>query len=162
VNLLDAQSGKQVLSSTHRLIKDRKHLILAELDHLGQNEESFTIKESEKAIETHFGILLFDEADAVSKSSKTTLFVDKDKLKFPLELRRWKDGDVFYPSGMKGKKKLSKYFKDEKLSIIDKEKVWLLTSDNEIVWVIGMRGDERFKPTNKTSNILKIKLSFRT
>jgi len=85
-------------------------------------------------------------------------FVDKDKLKFPLTLRRWKEGDVFYPLGMKGKKKLSKYFKDEKLSIIDKENIWLLCSDDNIVWVINSRADERFKATEQTTNILKITL----
>ncbi|MCB0383000.1 MAG: tRNA(Ile)-lysidine synthetase, partial [Psychroserpens sp.] len=62
----------------------------------------------------------------------------------------------FYPIGLNGKKKLSKYFKDEKFSLNDKENTWLLCSNNEIVWVIGKRLDERFKISKKTSNILKI------
>lgn len=156
VGLLDAQSGKQVLSSTHRLIKDRNHLILTDVYHLEQDNESLLIKETDKEFETPSGILLLDEAVAISKPSKTTIFVDKDKLSFPLELRRWKDGDFFFPSGMNGKKKLSKYFKDEKLSIIDKENVWLLVSDDKIVWVMGMRADNYFKVTENTKQILKI------
>ena len=156
LGLLDAQSGKQVLSSTHRLIKDREQLILTDLYHSEQDQESLLIKETDKEFKTPSGILLFDEADAISKPSKTTIFVDKDKLVFPLELRRWKEGDFFHPSGMIGKKKLSKYFKDEKLSIVDKENVWLLTSDDKIVWVIGRRADNHFKVIENTKHILKI------
>lgn len=159
VDLLDAQSGKQVFSKTHRLIKDRMYLILTDYNNVIQSygEESILIKENENAVDAPFGILLFDEADAISKPSKTTICVDKDLLVFPLQLRRWKDGDFFYPSGMTGKKKLSKYFKDEKLSIVDKENVWLLTSNDKIVWVVGMRADERFKVTESTKHILQIK-----
>lgn len=161
MDLLDAQSGKHVMSSTHRLIKDRKHLILADRNDFvipSDSEESFTITEIDEKVETTFGILFFDEADTVSKSSKETIFVDKDSIVYPLILRQWKEGDVFYPLGMKGKKKLSKYFKDEKLSIIDKENVWLLTSEDKVVWVIGMRADNRFKVAKNTKHILKVTL----
>nr|WP_321236428.1 tRNA lysidine(34) synthetase TilS [uncultured Psychroserpens sp.] len=158
VNLLDAQSGKQVLSKTHRLIKDRAHLILTDIDDFELEKEHIDINAIDKKIQTPFGILFFDEADTIFKTSKACIFVDKDKLKFPLRLRHWREGDAFHPQGMNGKKKLSKYFKDEKLSLLDKEKVWLLTSDDTIVWVIGMRGDERFKVTDHTAHILKITL----
>jgi tRNA(Ile)-lysidine synthetase-like protein len=76
-----------------------------------------------------------------------------------LVLRHWDEGAVFQPFGMEGKsKKVSKLFKDEKLSLIDKENTWLLYSNNEIVWVIGIRQDERFRIENTTKNILKIQL----
>lgn len=158
VGLLDAQSGKQVLSNTHRLIKDREHLILSDLYDAAQSEVSLLINETDKKFDASFGILLFDEVDTVSKPSETTICVDKDKLVFPLEIRRWIEGDSFQPIGMNGKKKLSKYFKDEKLSIVDKENMWLLTSGDRIVWVIGMRADNRFKATINTKHILKISL----
>ena len=68
---------------------------------------------------------------------------------------------MFYPFGMKGKKKLSKFFKDEKLSLVDKENVWLLcNADDTIIWIIGMRMDNRFKISNKTNNILKVTLNY--
>ena len=79
-------------------------------------------------------------------------------LKFPITIRQWQKGDWFYPFGMKGKKKLSKFFKDEKLSLIDKEKVWLLCSGDDIVWVINRRQDERFKVTENTAQILRLVL----
>jgi len=79
-------------------------------------------------------------------------------LKFPLVVRKWQKGDYFYPIGMTGKKKLSKYFKDEKLSLIQKENIWLLLSDTKIVWVIGMRQDNRFKVTKTTKNSTEISI----
>jgi tRNA(Ile)-lysidine synthase len=74
-------------------------------------------------------------------------------------LRKKQEGDFFYPSGMNGKKKLSKYFKDEKYSLLDKENQWLLTSENEIVWVIGKRADKRFLATETTQNIIKLEIT---
>jgi tRNA(Ile)-lysidine synthase len=155
-NLLEAQSGKQVFSETHRLIKDRNYLLLTELT--VELHSEIIISEKESKIEMPLGILNFKTTKQINKSNALTIYVDKDQLKFPLILRKWEEGDFFYPFGMKGKKKLSKYFKDEKLSLVDKENVWLLTSENEIVWVVGKRADERFKLTENTKQILKIEL----
>ena len=83
--------------------------------------------------------------------------MDFDKLDFPLEVRKWRQGDAFYPLGMTGKKKLSDYFIDKKLSRIQKEKVEILISNGKIVWVIGHRMDERFKVTKKTLKIYFVK-----
>ncbi len=101
----------------------------------------------------------FSKAETISGVSNTAIFVDAEKLVFPLILRRWKEGDSFYPIGMKGNsKKVSKFFKDEKLSLIAKENTWILCSENQIVWVVGLRQDERFKIENTTKQILKIAL----
>ncbi|WP_178988160.1 tRNA lysidine(34) synthetase TilS [Winogradskyella schleiferi] len=158
VSLLDAQSGKLVKSNSHRLIKHREHLILTDLCDFEQREESFFIDEVIKEFKSPLGILFFDEADAIKKTSNHSIYVDREKLKYPLELRLWKEGDVFQPLGMKGKKKVSKYLKDEKLSLIEKENTWLLISNNEVVWVVGKRADDRFKVTQDTKEILRIKI----
>ena len=86
------------------------------------------------------------------------IYVDEGQLRFPLLVRKWQEGDYFFPLGMKGKKKLSKYFKDEKLSLIDKENTWLLCSEDTILWVIGKRADDRFKVTENTKQILKFEI----
>jgi tRNA(Ile)-lysidine synthase len=160
-SLLDAQSGKQVHSKTHRLIKDREYLLLAELK---KNEiDKMEISEScHKMKIDHFN-LIFENIDASEKNfsdeinSKQIVLIDKDLLRFPLHVRKWKKGDYFYPLGMQGRKKLSKYFTDEKLSLIDKENIWLLCSENKIVWILNHRSDKRFSVSNSTKNILKVK-----
>ncbi|MBC7642130.1 MAG: tRNA lysidine(34) synthetase TilS, partial [Flavobacterium sp.] len=89
--------------------------------------------------------------------SKSTIFVDEDKLIFPLQIKKWNVGDSFQPFGMKGKsKKINKFLKDEKLSLLEKHNIWILTSDNQIVWIIGLRQDERFKVEHSTKNKLQI------
>jgi tRNA(Ile)-lysidine synthase len=69
-------------------------------------------------------------------------------------LRRWQIGDNFQPLGMKGMKKLSDYFVDEKFSLPEKERTWLLTNGEEVVWIVGNRLDERYKVTDETKNLL--------
>lgn len=156
LNLLDAQSGKQLFSDHWRLIKDREYLLLSEIHTEGF--QNITISETDKKVEMPFGVLHFDDVETILETSKQTIYVDKAKLKFPLTVRKWQEGDVFFPLGMSGKKKLSKYFKDEKLSLLDKEETWILCSGEDIVWVIGKRADNRFKVTENTNYILKIQL----
>ncbi len=163
-DLLSAQSGKQLFSNTHRLVKDREVLLLESLNQKLEDEkqstEIFYIKEGNSEFEIkdlkfeiqNFNIIFRKKR----RSNKNIAQFDKDLLKFPLVVRKWQKGDYFYPIGMQGKKKLSKYFKDEKISIIEKENIWLLLSENKVVWVIGMRQDERFKITENTNNIIKI------
>jgi tRNA(Ile)-lysidine synthase len=156
LNLLGAQSGKQVYSKTHRLLKDRNVLILTENNSIVL--ESISISQTDDQVETPIGMLCIETSQQIHKSIKSTVFLDKDLLKFPLILRKWQEGDYFYPFGMKGKKKLSKFFKDEKLSLVAKENSWLLCTNNDVVWVVNQRLDERYKVTENTKNILKITL----
>lgn len=158
VNLLDAQSGKQVFSSTHRLLKDRDTLILTDINS-EENQQVVLISEDNKNIQTPIGTLHLEEVSTMETVNSNIIYVDKNTLSFPLLVRKWKEGDFFYPLGMQGKKKLSKYFKDEKFSLVDKENAWLLVSGDAIVWVIGKRPDNRFKANESTRQILKIKFS---
>ena len=155
-NLLTAQSGKEVVSKTHRLIKDRDFLILSEI---GKNITKNTLLIDETIQEITNPIhLKIATISKFEKENKTIIYVDKNNISFPLTLRKWQNGDFFYPKGMQGKKKVSKYFKDEKFSTIDKENTWLLcTSSNEIIWVIGHRQDQRFLASKNCSSILRIK-----
>lgn len=169
-DLLNAQSGKQLLSKTHRLLKDRAILILT---HLSNVEESGVFEIKENISKITFPIQLefekieipFDTKKHQNKifnelisTEANTISIDFNKLTYPLILRKKRKGDYFYPIGLGGKKKISKFFKDQKLSLIDKENMWLLCSDNDIVWIVGKRLDDRFKVSKSTSTILKIKL----
>ena len=88
----------------------------------------------------------------VVRGNTTGLF-DHSNLNFPLSIRKWTPGDFFYPYGMKGVKKLSDYFTDEKLSPVDKENIWLLCNNNDIIWIIGHRTDNRYRVTSKTKKV---------
>ncbi|HEY9170031.1 MAG TPA: tRNA lysidine(34) synthetase TilS [Lutibacter sp.] len=170
-DLLDCQSGKQVFSKTHRLLKDRDVLILSKI--LQQEEvERFEIQENTDEIKTPINLkfesvdIPFDTKNHQNKifdelifDDNTTISIDFNKIEFPLILRKWQKGDYFFPIGLNGKKKVAKFFKDEKLSLIEKENTWLLCSKNEIIWVVRKRMDDRFKVTKSTSKILKINYS---
>lgn len=157
--LMDADSGKYVESSTHKTIKNREFLIITQLQ---TNEADFI------AIDTLASpIKLSDRTLKFSSSKLSTIFsddpnvtyVDAQKLEAPILLRRWKQGDYFYPLGMgMKKKKLSRFFIDAKIPLHEKEQCWVLESNKRIVWIAGMRLDERFKITDKTTEVLKIEM----
>lgn len=153
--LVESQSGKQVFSPEYRLLKDREQLILS-LMHLEKESQVYFIEKNVREVNIPLN-LAFCKADDILDASNSIIFVDEDKLVYPLVLKRWEEGDSFQPFGMNGQsKKLSKLFKDEKLSLLEKENCWVLWSGNQIVWVIGIRQDERFRVDNSTKNILKI------
>lgn len=154
-NLLFAGSGKQVFSATHRMLKDRDYLFIQPLENSAVNDTVYRISSSEKKFESPVK-LSFKDVGEIHNEGKNIIYLDKETLKYPLTVRKWQNADYFYPFGMSGKKKVSKFFKDEKFSLIDKENQWLLCSQNEIVWVIGHRADNRFRVQKSTANIVKV------
>jgi tRNA(Ile)-lysidine synthase len=153
-DLATAQSGKQIHSQNHTLLKDRNGLIVFPKQEC-EKTTLFLIEKDQNEIKFPLK-MAFCNVDEISNQATNTIFVDEDKLQFPLEIRKWQESDWFYPLGMNGKKKLSKFFKDEKFSLLDKSNTWLLCSENQIVWVVEKRQDERFKVTEETTKILKI------
>jgi tRNA(Ile)-lysidine synthase len=153
-DLLEAQSGKQVLSESHILLKNRGVLLLFPKQ-TKISEEVYWIAKEQTDVKVPLKMNFCNVSD-ISNQTSNVIFVDEALLQFPLTLRRWLEGDVFQPSGMTGKKKLSKFFKDEKYSLWDKANAWLLCSADTIVWIVGKRPDERFKVTANTTKILKI------
>ncbi|HSD14504.1 MAG TPA: tRNA lysidine(34) synthetase TilS [Flavobacterium sp.] len=154
-DLVEAQSGKQVFSEKHRLLKDRNTLILTKKKEI--EKEVYAVYQEVENSEIPLKISVCDKGD-ITFGNKDIIFADKDTLKFPLEFRKWEEGDYFYPFGITGKKKLSKYFKDEKFSLVEKENTWLLCSENQVVWVVGKRADRRFSVNETTQTIIKIEL----
>lgn len=152
--LLEASPGKMVFSRTHRLIRDRESLLLTLIP--PPNDKIYQIRQDEEVVMLPMGTFHFEEVGELGEGDAKEIYVDSSKLRYPLTVRKWQQGDYFYPFGMKGKKKLSKFFKDEKLSLPQKENCWLLCSRNKIVWVIGHRLDGRFAIDNDTPTILRI------
>ncbi|MEE9349638.1 MAG: tRNA lysidine(34) synthetase TilS, partial [Flavobacteriaceae bacterium] len=136
------------------LLKDRDVLLLESRSKTKDARQFITINETDTLVTIQHSTFNIKHS-AVKIQQSISIKFDKNLLKFPLIVRKWQKGDYFYPIGMEGKKKLSKYFKDEKISLIEKENIWLLLSDNEIVWIIGKRQDERFKITSRTTQILE-------
>lgn len=155
-HLLDTISGKEVFSKSHRLVRARNSLLLEQLHDADTN--TYLIEEGQTMVLNPVHLKIQEVKD-MGEMAKHVLYTDKKTLKYPLTVRKWEKGDYFHPIGMKGSKKLSKYFKDEKYDIISKSRQWLLCSDNEVVWVIGKRADERFKVSKSTENIVKFTLN---
>ena len=155
VKLMESESGKVIYSSSHRLIRDRSSITLS-LHHSNENNQ-FLFDPLKKNQDLPFQL----SSESIEIKEKETwgshqAALDKRMLKKPLSLRKSIKGDYFYPTGMKGKKLLSKFFKDEKYSLLEKEQQWLLCSENKIVWVIGKRCDRRFIATKNTKKALLI------
>jgi len=153
-DLVSVQSGKQVMSDSHVLLKNRNTLLLF-FRKENSEEVIYQIDKAQKQVKVPLNLTFCNVSD-ISVQSTNTIFVDAEKLQFPLTIRKWKEGDFFQPFGMKGKKKVSKFFKDEKFSILEKNEIWLLCSNDKIVWIIGKRQDDRFKITETTTKILQI------
>ncbi len=157
VLLLDASSGKQIFSNTHILLKDREKLIVKTIL-VANSKDNYKITIDKKVISEPISLTLDIFEGKFIATDKNEIVVDASLLTFPLQLRKWENGDFFYPLGMQGKKKISKFFKDEKFSVFQKQEIWLLTdSQNQVVWVVGHRMDQRYAVTSSTKKQLKIK-----
>ena len=156
IALLDSESGKYVQSSSHRIIKNRKWIIIAPKQ---AEQAEIIIIDGIGNWQFAIGNLQIETtptANCQLPTANSAACLDADEIKFPLLLRKWKQGDYFYPLGMRKKKKLSRFFIDQKLSKTEKEKVWVIEMDKIIIWVVGHRIDDRFKITDTTKKVLKI------
>ncbi len=158
--LMTAQNGKTILSENYRLIKHQNELIIT--SNLPNKQQSFVITEQKVDYPIHFLMQKYAvnkiAFSKIKNASKNEVYLDYDLIKFPLSIRKWEAGDYFYPLGMKGKMKLSDYFINQKISLIEKEKIWLFCdAKNNIVWIAGQRPDNRYKITKNTKKILHIK-----
>lgn len=147
-------SGQQFFSPTHRLIKDRQNLILLQNTELDSQNHYIDFNQKEITHPIHLTLKIIDTTNFKLNIEKSVASLDANLIEFPLALRHWQQGDTFKPLGMKGFKKLSDYFIDEKFSQDQKEECWLLLSGDDIIWVVGHRIDDRFKITPKTTQVL--------
>ena len=156
VDLISAQPGKQVFSDTHRLLKDRNSLILTTINKSQSIKGPILIDQKVSEITNPIKLTIQNTDDYTSKN-KEQIIIDKDLVNYPLSLKKWHHGDAMYPTGMTGSKKISQLFKDNKLSLLDKEKIWILAdAKDHIIWVIGLRQDRRYLANKTSKNRLKI------
>lgn len=157
---LNKTSGKVFYSPTHRLIKDRDTLIITPDKEIKPTvfEWKSIEDEWEIPIELSANITVITKEFQIEKNKHTAYF-DYDRLTFPLTLRTWRQGDWFIPFGMKGRKKVSDYFSDNKFSLADKEETWLLCNGDDIIWIVGERTDNRYKINKSTKRALVVNFS---
>lgn len=165
-NSLDGISGKVFHSENFTLLKDREELVISPpssaekkvslsiiLDEISKNQ-SFDFLDKKLRL----SVLNIEEIDTNFERNNAILFADFDKIKFPITLRQWHTGDWFIPLGMKGKKKISDFLVDKKVSLNLKKNTFLLTSQDAIIWVVGHRADDRFKLNDSTQKVLKVEI----
>lgn len=174
IALCESVTGKFIQSDTHRILKNRNWLIISPLS----NPESatvFTIEEDDEIVSTpgvdyHISLNEWKTNPGINPETKNPKIetspdiarLDAKQIKFPLIIRKWKAGDYFYPLGMKKKKKVARFLIDQKLSLTQKEKIYVIESDKKILWVAGQRIDDRFKITGSTTKVLKIRMKPKT
>jgi tRNA(Ile)-lysidine synthetase, N-terminal domain/tRNA(Ile)-lysidine synthetase, C-terminal domain len=156
---LKKNSGQIFYSEKYKLLHDRDLLVVSQKEYF--TKETFFIQENDSNIKEPVSLSIkkydFTNNFEIKRSENCAIF-DAEKLTFPLEIRHWKEGDSFVPFGMKGRKKLSDFFIDKKISRFDKEKIHILVSGEEVLWVMGLRSSDSFKITPKTKKILEITL----
>ncbi len=158
---LDNESGRMFYSPTHCLLKDRYSLQIKRIE---QQQQAVIIEDRliNNKMQQHY--LLFERfsyhQDFKMQNISNIAYFDADKIIFPLIIRKWKEGDVFYPFGMKGSKKISDFFIDNKMSLFEKQHTDILFNGNgDILWVLGKRSDNRYRLTTLSKNIMKITYS---
>jgi len=160
VRALNSTSGKIFFSEKYKLIKDRDFIFIKEKE-LNEFNNKYLIDLYCEEITNpiHLKLKIYSkENDFIINKNKNLIQIDYNKITFPLELRKWKKGDWFYPFGMKTSQKLSDFFINNKINILEKNDIWLLTSGENIIWVVGLRADNRFRIDEKTKEILEITL----
>ena len=156
LRLIDGESGKKIFSKSHVLFRHKNKLVLREINQI--SDRKFIIEKLIKNISFENGTSLsFTDAIKIEKNNLNIVTVDKDKLIFPVVLRCFNHGDHFFPYGMNGSKKVGKFLKDNNIGEIDKSsKLILVNGDDKIIWIVGMRLDDRFSISDESKNLLNI------
>lgn len=159
IKLLNGESGKYVSSQSHRILRNRNWLIISPL-HTDEHQIIIIEEGQAKAMFNDHLLNIRQMNEGISIHNNNNIAVlDARDIKYPLLLRKWKPGDYFYPLGMSKKKKLSRFFIDMKLSKGEKEAVWVIESAKKIIWVVGLRIDDRFKITPSTSKAIELQVN---
>lgn len=160
--LMDRPTGTLMRSASHTIYKNREFFIIR------SNEASagdiILIDEGCDRVECSDFILTFESATPPGRIPSGNQFeeiIDAGQLCYPLILRKWREGDYLYPLGMSKKKKVSRVLIDARIALPDKDRIWVLESDKKIVWIPGVKLDNRFKLNENTQQCLKMKYRLR-
>jgi tRNA(Ile)-lysidine synthase len=160
ITSVEKQSGTSFYSATHRITIDRAELIITKT---GEEHNHQMIHRADKTVAMGRHLIKITYTEQIAfENNVHKAFADLDKLIFPLVLRSWQEGDRFMPLGMKNYKNLSDFFIDQKVPLPEKENIPILINGNwEIVWVAGMRQDNRYKVTATTKKVVIFEQKFK-
>lgn len=158
IGVLEKHSGRQFSSTTHQLVLDRENIVIKPIPIHPATEIKIEASDIEVFfMDKRFTQTVLNQTPTNLKTNLNTLFVDADKLFYPLTLRNWQQGDAFIPFGMNGEKKVSDFFINQKLSIFQKAETPILVNGNgQIIWICGLRSDDRFKISAQTKKVITI------
>ena len=162
LNSMDKQSGTSFYSAGYRLTIDREELIISVIT-IGNEYLNQVIHPADENIQLKESVITIGYSDIIGyKNELNMAFVDADRLIFPLIIRQWQEGDRFMPLGMKNYKKLSDFFIDQKIPLPQKEAIPILINGNgEVIWVVGLRQDNRYKVTATTKKVAIFEQKFK-
>jgi tRNA(Ile)-lysidine synthase len=148
--------GRYFYSDSHILLIDRESLIIQ--PRFEEEENVLAEIYSMADLKTYFIVEELEyQNDMVFSKNPNVFYIPKEKLTFPVLIRKWNPGDWFYPLGAPGSQKLSDYFTDHKIDRFTKERIRLLSINDQIAWIIGYRSDERFKLTPQTKMYYRLR-----
>jgi len=158
--LMDSESGKYIENDFYQVIKHRKNLIIT--PKISGVQSTAAIEEGTEFVqlsEINFHLKHYSIDNLKMNKEENIAQLDAALISFPLLVRKWKEGDYFYPIGLRKKKKLARFFIDQKLSRAEKERIWIVESGKRIIWIAGLRIDDRFKITASTKKVLELSIS---
>lgn len=161
-NMLDhigAQPGSLFHTATHEIFTDRGFFLIKPLDEDLLPPYEITVDDLALGRKGHFSWEMTTAPVSFEKNQQMSWF-DRELLPFPLQVRYWQEGDDMQPLGMKGRKKLSDIFTDEKIPLPQKKRIPLLVAGNEILWIAGVKVSDKAKVTEGTKVVVKISLEY--
>jgi tRNA(Ile)-lysidine synthase len=155
-SLLKAETGKMVITPSYRIISDRKSILIVP-NSVVNNDPIIINNENDLLNHNHFFIVNRVNKERFKPVQESnTIWIDANKLQYPITIRRWQNGDSFSPYGLKGSKKISDLLIDIKMPIHQKESVRVVISGDKIVWIIGIKADRHFNVSNSCNNIMEL------
>lgn len=163
-DLLDSlakQSGTSFYSPTHRITINREQLLISPIVTAGIHQNKMIHRQDSQVELDKMTIVISYPDQVFFEREAAKAFIDADKLIFPMVIREWQDGDRFMPLGMKNYKKLSDFFIDQKIPLPQKSEIPILINGNgDVVWIVGLRQDNRYKVTATTKKVVIFEQKF--
>ncbi len=156
--LQNQTTGRRFYSRSHVAYIDRGNIVISPIS--DEDNCLISVQQGQQRAYCSNAVLYFDVVDVDSLPTynvpDNVALLDADKVEYPLSLRRWSEGDTFTPFGMTGRKKVSDFLIDGKVSMAEKSRQFVLLVGDEIAWLVGRRIADPYRITESTERVLRI------